>query len=88
MECSNCGKELPKGGAEYCPSCGVQVSTVTKGMAVVEEAGEKTYELAKTGAGKAKPLAKKAVKLTGEALQKVGTEAKKIGKKLEEKGEK
>ena len=86
MECESCGKELPK-GADYCPSCGAEVGTITKSIAVAEEAGKKTYELAKTGAEKAKPLAKKAVKITGEALQKVGTDTKKIGKRISDKGE-
>ncbi len=86
MDCDSCGAKLPK-GAEYCPSCGTKVGTVTKSMAVVEEVGEKTYELAKRAGREAKPLAKRAAKVTGEALQKVGTETKKIGKKLQDKGE-
>lgn len=86
MDCESCGKELPK-GADFCPSCGVKVGTVTKSMAVVEEVGERTYELAKRAGREAKPLAKRAAKVTGEALQKVGTETQKIGKKLQDKGE-
>jgi uncharacterized Zn finger protein (UPF0148 family) len=86
MDCESCGKALPK-SADFCPSCGTKVGTVVKSMAVVEEVGEKTYELAKKAGREAKPLAKRAAKVTGEALQKVGTETQKIGTKLKDKGD-
>jgi hypothetical protein len=56
-------------------------------MAVVEEVGEKTVDLAHRAGEKAKPLAKKGLKVTGEALKKIGDGTKKLGKKLQDKGE-
>ncbi len=79
MKCENCGVELTS-GADFCASCGTKVGTVTKSMAVVQDIGEKTIDLAKRAGEKAKPLAKKGLKATGGALTK-------IGKKLEKKGE-
>ena len=86
MNCENCGVELTS-GADFCASCGTKVGTVTKSMAVVQDVGEKTVDLAKRAGEKAKPLAKKGLEVTGGALKKIGEETKKLGKKLVEKGE-
>lgn len=86
MRCENCGVELTS-GADFCASCGAKVGTVTKSMAVVQDVGEKTIDLAKRAGEKAKPLAKKGLEVTGGALKKIGKETKKLGKKLAEKGE-
>ena len=83
MKCDNCGVELTS-GADFCASCGAKVGTVTKSMAVVQDVGEKTIDLAKRAGEKAKPLAKKGLKATGGALKKIG---EKLEKKGEEKGE-
>lgn len=83
MKCDNCGVELTS-GADFCASCGAKVGTVTKSMAVVQDVGEKTVDLAKRAGEKAKPLAKKGLKATGGALKKIG---EKLEKKGEEKGE-
>jgi uncharacterized Zn finger protein (UPF0148 family) len=85
MKCENCGVELAS-GASFCASCGTKVGVVTKSIAVVEDVGEKTVDLAKRAGEKAKPLAKKGIKATGGALKKIGEGTKKLGKKLEDKG--
>lgn len=86
MKCENCGVELGP-GADFCASCGTKVGTVTKSMAVVQDVGEKTVDLAKRAGEKAKPLAKKGLEVTSGALKKIGKETKKLGKKLVEKVE-
>jgi uncharacterized membrane protein YvbJ len=86
MKCETCGYELAH-DAQFCPSCGARVSTVTKAAGTAEEIGERTGELVAKGVEKAKPLGKGLVKVTGKALEKAGSAAKKTGKKLKEVGE-
>lgn len=87
MRCETCGYELAH-DAQFCPSCGAQVGTITKAAGTAEEIGEKTGDLVVKGVEKAKPIGKGLVKVTGKALEKVGSAAKKTGKKLKEEGEK
>lgn len=74
MKCDQCGTELPH-RADVCPSCGKDVSAITKTGDALERGGEATVDLGKK-------VGKGAVKVGGKALSGLGSLAKKGGKKL------
>ena len=80
MKCDQCGAGLPH-RTETCPSCGRDVSAITKTGDVLERKGEATVDLRKK-------VGKGAVSVGGRALSGLGSLAKKGGKKLQDAGEK